>query len=114
MKNTRNTPTYLAKQFHTLQQTNMMDHIMNTVTDKDSNLKRYTRYNDMKIYSDVACVSEIMQESEVFICAYDTNQHRLDLTQLFFIVKKNDFFIRKIYNAMTTKVYTTMVNGIHT
>lgn len=94
MKNMRNTPTYLAKQFHTLQQKNMMDHMMEAVTDNDLNLKKYTRYNDMKIYSDVASVAEILQESEVFMCVYDTNQHGLDLTQLYCIVKKNDFFIR--------------------
>ena len=78
MTNMRNTPTYLAKQFHTLQQKNMMDHIMETVPNSDLNLKKYTRYNDMKIYSDVASVAEILQESEVFMCVYDTPQHELD------------------------------------
>ena len=94
MTNMRNTPTYLAKQFHTLQQKNMMDHIMETVPNSDLNLKKYTRYNDMKIYSDVASVAEILQESEVFMCVYDTTQHELDVTQLYCIVKKNDCFYK--------------------
>ena len=80
MTNMRNTPTYLAKQFHTLQQTNMIDHMMDVVSNDDQYVHKYARYNNMKIYSDVATICEIIKEAEVFICSYETREHNCDRT----------------------------------
>ena len=87
MTNMRNTPTYLALQLHKLQQTNMLDHMMDKISCNDNVLKTYSRYNNMKIYSDVASISEIIKESEVFLCSYDTNHHQTNAPQLFCIIK---------------------------
>ena len=61
MTNMRNTLTYLALQLHKLQQTNMLDHMMDKISCNDNILKTYLRYNNMKIYSDVASISEIIK-----------------------------------------------------
>ena len=96
MTNMRNTPTYLAKQFHTLQQTNMIDHMMDVVSNDDQYVHKYARYNNMKIYSDVATICEIIKEAEVFICSYETREHNCDRTQLFFVVKINNDSYHKV------------------
>ena len=61
MTNIRNTPTYLAKTFHTLQQTKMIDLMMDAVSNNEQYLKTYAKYNNMKIYSDVATIAEIIK-----------------------------------------------------
>ena len=62
MKNMRNTASYLATQLHKLQQTNMLDYMMECITESKQYAPKYARYNNMKIYSDIKFISEIITE----------------------------------------------------
>ena len=70
--------------------------MMDAVSNNEQYLKKYARYNNMKIYSDVAAIIEIINESEVFMCAYDTNQHAFDFKELFCVVKNNNNSYHKV------------------
>ena len=70
--------------------------MMDVVSNNEQYLKKYARYNNMKIYSDVAAIAEIINESEVFMCAYDTNQHAFDFKELFCVVKSTNNSYHKV------------------
>ena len=97
MKNMRNTASYLATQLHKLQQTNMLDHMMECITENKQYAPKYARYNNMKIYSDIKFISEIITESEVFICAYESKDPNNDSAQLFCVVQADSDFYQKVY-----------------
>ena len=93
----RNKTSYLATQLHKLQQTNMLDYMMDFITENKQYAPKYDRYKNMKIYSDIKFISEIITESEVFICAYESNDPNVDLAQLFCVVQADSDFYQKVY-----------------
>ena len=93
----RNKTSYLATQLHKLQQTNMLDYMMDFITENKQYAPKYDRYKNMKIYSDIKFISEIITESEVFICAYESNDTNVDYAQLFCVVKAENNTYQKIY-----------------
>ena len=48
----------------------------------------YERYNNMKIYSDMDILSDIIDDGEAFLCSYENNIDNSGPIELFFVVKK--------------------------
>ena len=97
MTNMRNTSTYLALQLHKLQQANMLDHMMDYISDNKKHMQTYARYTNMKIYSDVASIVDIIMESEVFVCSYNTMHNNTNLAQLFCVIKCKSSSFQKVH-----------------
>ena len=87
MKNMRNTTSYLETKLHKLQQTNMLEHMMEIMGYDIEWITGYERYNNMKIYSDMDIFSDIIDDGEAFLCSYESKIDRLIPIELFVVVK---------------------------
>ena len=96
MTNMRDTTSYLALQLHKLQQTNMLEYMMDTISYDTDERIGYERYSNMKIYTDSDHLSEIISEGEAFCVHTKTrmiNQFPVN-SILYSIVKRIKHIIR--------------------
>ena len=94
MTNMRDTTSYLALQLHKLQQTNMLEHMMDTISYDTDGKIGYERYSNMKIYTDIDHLSEITSDGEAFLCSYKNKNDKSIPSELFFVFycKKNQTY----------------------
>ena len=93
----------------------MLDHMMDFIEDNKTYMQKYARYNNMKIYSDVASIFEVVKESEVFLCSHNVTHKNLNLSQLFCVLKYKNNSLQKVnIECDDNKGIIIMVKGIHT
>ena len=93
MKNIRNTTSYLAIQFHNLQQSNTLNHISELYGLRSCAQTSYLRNKNIKIYPDQECIENAIKNHEPFLCLHEVASDINMISQIFVVVKNanNDF-----------------------
>ena len=103
----RNTTSYLETKLHKLQQTNMLEHMMEIMGYDRKSITGYERYNNMKIYPDMVILFDIIDDGEAFLCSYENKVDNSVLVEPFFVLKGTNQTYHKV------KIYCDNMQGIY-
>ena len=90
MSNMRNTSSYLKIQYNRVQQSNLLNDLLQTYDTSISDEPSYMRYNNMTGYHDIEYLTQIIQQNEAFLCLYDSTI-MADVPPASFCLVKNEF-----------------------
>ena len=97
MSNMRNTSSYLKIQYNRVQQSNLLNDLLQTYDTSISDEPRYARYKNMMVYHDIEYLTQIIQQNEAFLCLYDSTIMTVGPPALFCLVKNEFKGYYKIY-----------------